>query len=611
MTATDITARQEAEARLQESETHLRAAAELTGLSLYRWAPATGALQWDARVKAMWGLPANAHVDHDVWLKGIHPDDRERVAAAAKRSIDPDGDGTYAVEYRVVGLSDGVERWVSARAQTFFEGRAPVRQLGAVQEITQQKHTEERLRRSEAYLSAILQQLPLGVGVFDRNGRLTLDNPVSRQYVTGELPSHTAEQRNRWRVFREDGSIARPEDYPGARALRGETTVPGTDTQYIPPNDEPVWIRVSAAPLRDESGEITGAIATYQDVDQEKRVAASLRESEARFRRFAEHATNVLWILNVEQDAIEYRSPAYEQVWGRPCDEGLGVPGRWKEALHPDDQEGASSALARILEGESALTHEFHIVRPDGSVRLIRDTWFPMPDDDGRLRRIAGITEDITPETEAQVYVVGRGDASFKRRTLLLRDAGYRIHAFVTTQAFLEIASVLAAGCVVLDVQEIETPDTAAFLRTVSARRASLPVVIVCNGRGNARQAVQFIKAGAVDYLAVPNDDAEPLLTAVASALADVRNIADRDKAAALTREQIAQMQPREREVLQGLLSGATNKEIARALSISPRTVEIHRANAMVRIGARTLPEAVLLATAAGLRRSWPPVHSS
>ena len=109
----------------------------------------------------------------------------------------------------------------------------------------------------------------------------------------------------------------------------------------------------------------------------------------------------------------------------------------------------------------------------------------------------------------------------------------------------------------------------------------------------------------------MPDDDAEPLLTAVASALADVRNIADRDKAAALTREQIAQMQPREREVLQGLLSGATNKEIARALSISPRTVEIHRANAMVRIGARTLPEAVLLATAAGLRRSWPPAHSS
>ena len=94
----------------------------------------------------------------------------------------------------------------------------------------------------------------------------------------------------------------------------------------------------------------------------------------------------------------------------------------------------------------------------------------------------------------------------------------------------------------------------------------------------------------------------EPVLAAVASALADVRETELEECASQVARGQIALMSQREREVLEGLLQGGTNKTIARELGISPRTVEIHRARVMERLGAHTVPEAVLAAAAAGMK---------
>ncbi len=109
------------------------------------------------------------------------------------------------------------------------------------------------------------------------------------------------------------------------------------------------------------------------------------------------------------------------------------------------------------------------------------------------------------------------------------------------------------------------------------------------------------MKAGAVDFLEAPCAP-EALLFAVKTALAEIHAEADRARGSNEARSRIVALSPRERAVLEGLLAGGTNKTIARTLGLSPRTVEIHRARVMEALGVRTLPEAVLIATAAGVR---------
>ncbi|MDI3565405.1 PAS domain S-box protein [Bradyrhizobium sp. Arg816] len=145
--ARNITERLYAERALRESESRLQAAVDLVGLGCYAWNPQSNKLQWDDTVRAMWGLPAGAVVDYEVWRSCVHPDDLARVEAAIQQSADPRSDGVYNIEYRVIGKTDGVERWIATRGQTNFENDVPASFFGVALEITDRKRIESRLER--------------------------------------------------------------------------------------------------------------------------------------------------------------------------------------------------------------------------------------------------------------------------------------------------------------------------------------------------------------------------------------------------------------------------------------------------------------------------------
>jgi FixJ family two-component response regulator len=126
-------------------------------------------------------------------------------------------------------------------------------------------------------------------------------------------------------------------------------------------------------------------------------------------------------------------------------------------------------------------------------------------------------------------------------------------------------------------------------------------VVAVGASGGDVGFGVRVMKAGAVDFLEAPWA-LEALLFAVKTALAEIHAEADRARGVDEARARIAALTARERAVLEGLLAGGTYKTIARTLGLSPRTVEIHRARIMEALGAHSLPEAVLIATTAGVR---------
>ena len=193
------------------------------------------------------------------------------------------------------------------------------------------------------------------------------------------------------------------------------------------------------------------------------------------------------------------------------------------------------------------------------------------------------------------VHVVD-DDASVRESlAMLLESAGFSARTYDSAAAFLEAAADCTAGCVVTDVQ---MPDLNGLelQRRMGELGIRLPVIMM-TGHADVPIAVEALKAGATDFLEKPFDDSH-LLAAVASAIAISQR--EHDEAAALAdiAARIATLTPREREVLGRLVTGQPNKTIAYDLGSSPRTVEVHRARVMEKMGARSLAELVRMTIA-------------
>ncbi|MGZ3349075.1 MAG: response regulator transcription factor [Xanthobacteraceae bacterium] len=185
------------------------------------------------------------------------------------------------------------------------------------------------------------------------------------------------------------------------------------------------------------------------------------------------------------------------------------------------------------------------------------------------------------------------------RRSLerLLDAAGFHVVSYQSPAAFLNAASGLSAGCVLLDFR-MPGVDGLEVQARLNRLRVNLPVIVM-TGHGDVPSAVRAMKAGAVDFLEKPFDD-ETLLNAIGGAFAKTsRLIGDREAERAAQR--IATLSPREREVLDALLAGRPNKVIAFDLNISVRTVEVHRARMMERLGTKQFADAIRLAVMAKL----------
>ena len=201
--ARNITERLYAERALRESEARLQAAVDLLKLGRYAWNPRTNELQWDDTLRAMWGLPAGAPVDYDVWRSCVHPDDLARVEAAIQRCTDPRGDGVYDIEYRFIGKMGGVERWIATRGQTNFEKDVPVSFFGVALEVTERKRIEGRLERRVEERTRELEEATGSSALRSRN--VSLPKPRSSS-CSGSMRS--GRSRQAWRTISTTCSVS-------------------------------------------------------------------------------------------------------------------------------------------------------------------------------------------------------------------------------------------------------------------------------------------------------------------------------------------------------------------------------------------------------------------
>jgi signal transduction histidine kinase/ActR/RegA family two-component response regulator len=140
----------------------------------------------------------------------------------------------------------------------------------------------EGANTSETRLASIVEQLPISVGLADAHGRMVLTNAFMKHHALHTIPSRDPERIKRWHAQRADGTVIEPSQWPGARALRGETVSPGIQFRYV--NDEGVeeWLSVAASPLRSPEGNIEGALVVMQDITAQKRAELALKEVDRR-----------------------------------------------------------------------------------------------------------------------------------------------------------------------------------------------------------------------------------------------------------------------------------------------------------------------------------------
>lgn len=197
-----------------------------------------------------------------------------------------------------------------------------------------------------------------------------------------------------------------------------------------------------------------------------------------------------------------------------------------------------------------------------------------------------------------RVYVIDDDEAMRDSLNFLLDSADFKVSLFETALKFLDVLPSLDFGCVVSDVR-MPGLDGIELLKRMKAGNSTFPIVIM-TGHGDVPLAVEAMKLGAVDFLEKPFED-DRLIGMIETAIRQAEPTARSEAVAHDVAARVATLSPRERQVMDGLVAGLSNKLIARDYDISPRTIEVYRANVMTKMQANSLSELVRLAMRAGL----------
>jgi two-component system response regulator FixJ len=195
------------------------------------------------------------------------------------------------------------------------------------------------------------------------------------------------------------------------------------------------------------------------------------------------------------------------------------------------------------------------------------------------------------------IHLIDDDEDVRKALAFLLGTAGHAVKVYESGSSFLEKLDGLQPGCIVSDVR-MPGVDGLELQRRLKENGVAMPMVVM-TGHADVPLAVQAMKQGAIDFIEKPFPD-DVMLEAIERALATIRPAGDGDKSAGI-RARLETLSERERQVLSGLLAGHPNKTIAYDLGLSPRTVEVHRANVMTKMAAGSLSELVRMALLAGV----------
>ena len=317
--------------------------------------------------------------------------------------------------------------------------------LVTVLETTATVRAEKQLRFERDLLEAVVRQAAPGISTVETpGGRALVLGEQAREIIGHGEPGPDAGRRaegalqaseKRYRAFVVAGSdvvYRMSPDWSRMHRLDGQgflaDTAEPTESwmeRYIPPDDHevvqdaidqairakgmfelehrvrradgmPGWTLSRAIPILDGAGQIAEWLGAAKDITARRLAAEALRESEERFRGFAENSADVLWIANRGGTRLEYLSPAFERVFGEGRGRVMADLRRWRELVHPEDRAMVPDFMSRAAAGAPAIAHYRAVHPADGRVVHVRDTGFLIRDASGAITHVAGVVQDVS-----------------------------------------------------------------------------------------------------------------------------------------------------------------------------------------------------------------------
>ncbi len=262
------------------------------------------------------------------------------------------------------------------------------------EDITERRRAEEALRASEQRFAGFMQHLPGLAWIKDLRGR----------YVYANDAACKAFRAARAKLYgKTDEELFPPQTAALFRENDRKALAAGLGVQVVETLEHEDGVvhhsLVSKFPIPGPDGAAAFVGGMAIDITDHKRAEQVLEESEQRFRQLAENIEDVFWMSDPVKNEMLYVSPAYEKLWGRSCGSLYEEPRSFLDAIHPEDRGRVVAGFESQRRGKTTDV-EYRVVRPDGSVRWVRDRSFPVKDRAGGVYRVAGIAEDVTERRE-------------------------------------------------------------------------------------------------------------------------------------------------------------------------------------------------------------------
>jgi len=275
---------------------------------------------------------------------------------------------------------------------------------GIVRDISDRMRREIAERARQIFLQSILDALRSHIAILDEAGTILKVNAAWRRFGDGnglKWKKHGI-GKNYFHICRsadgEDAEMAMGVVRAMVEIAEGKREVFRQEYPCHSP-EEKRWFFVQISGFFDD--DLPRIVVSHIEITERKKAELSLQESEERFQQLVNHIDEIFWLSNSDRSELLYISPVYEKIWGRPVRELFEDPDIWFKAIHEEDRLRVISAAGLEMDGETA--REYRIVRPDGTVRWIRDRAFPIRDAAGEVHRLVGIATDITEERQLRM----------------------------------------------------------------------------------------------------------------------------------------------------------------------------------------------------------------